>query len=456
MVFSSPVFLFLFLPLFLGIYYLIPFRTRSLWILVGSYVFYGWWRPDFLLLIAASTAWTWALGARIGTLRASGANAPAGRVALAAGVVLNLGILGFFKYFNFGVEIVNDLRGAFGLQPVALARIILPIGISFYVFQAVSYLVDVYRGDARAARSLLDVGAFISLFPQLIAGPILRYRLLDDQLRRRTHSWDRFASGAMRFAIGFARKVLIADAVAPLADAAFAASAPGLLAAWVGLLAYSVQLYFDFTGYSDMAIGLGRMLGFHFPENFRFPYISRSITEFWRRWHISLSSWLREYLYIPLGGNRRGAGRTYVNLMTVMVLGGLWHGASWNFVLWGSLRGIALAGERALGKRIPGRVITLGIVLLGWVFFRAETLPAAAQMLASLLGADGAGLVGSSVDWQFSRSALLSLAIGLLLIPFEPRLTRLLSLRWIAPLLLILAAARMVAAEFSPFLYFQF
>ncbi len=252
------------------------------------------------------------------------------------GVTGNLGALAYFKYWNFGVDNVNAVLGAAGHEPLSVGTVLLPIGISFYTFQAISYLVDVYRRDAPPERSVVSFAAFIALFPQLIAGPVLRYKDLVDQFQEREHSLRRFSEGARRFFVGLSMKVLVADVAAPLADAVFAAPAPSLTEAWLGTLAYTIQLFFDFAGYSSMAIGIGLMIGFRFIENFDQPYISGSITEFWRRWHISLSSWLRDYLYIPLGGNRKGEARTYVNLGLTMVLGGLWHGASWNFLLGGA------------------------------------------------------------------------------------------------------------------------
>jgi len=325
MVFSSESFLPLYLPLFLAGYYLTPARAKSYTILAGSYLFYAWWRVDFLGLLFLTTGFAYLVGQQVARHRTT----PRGRIWLAVGVAGCLCVLGTFKYLNF---FLDSIAALFGTDTAGLGihwRLILPIGISFYVFQALSYLIDVYRGDARADARFIDFAAFIALFPQLIAGPILRYKDLEGQFRNRTHSAEMFADGMARFLIGLAKKVLLADAVAPLADLAFDNSGEvGMALAWAGAAAYMLQLYFDFSGYSDMAIGLGKMMGFNFLENFRFPYASRSITEFWRRWHISLSNWLRDYLYVPLGGNRKGRARTYANLMYVMVLGGLWHGAN--------------------------------------------------------------------------------------------------------------------------------
>ena len=287
MVFSTPIFLFLFLPLFLGVYYLLPFRARSPLILVSSYIFYGWWRVDFLALFFGVTLLSYLAGLGI-------AQAQTKRTAkfyLTLGVTFDLAALGYFKYFNFGVDSLNAAFSSIGVPTFTAWAVVLPIGLSFYTFQAISYVVDVYRKDAPPARNFWDLSAFIALFPQLIAGPVLRYKDLADQFEERTHTLDKFSEGALRFMVGFCKKVLIADGVATLADRVFATSDPTAAAAWLGAIAYTVQLYFDFSGYSDMAIGLGLMMGFRFMENFNYPYVSRSITEFWTRWHISLSSW---------------------------------------------------------------------------------------------------------------------------------------------------------------------
>lgn len=478
MVFSSPTFLFLFLPLFLGGYYVTPFRYRSLWIVVGSWLFYGWWRLDFLALLAGSSIAAAVVGRRItdATRRETARNWMIGGVAGA------LAVLGYFKYFNFGVESLSAVITRMGGTPLAFPTVVLPVGISFYTFQIISYIVDVYRGTTPPARRIVDVAAYVSLFPQLVAGPIVRYSEIADQFRRREHTREGFIRGVERFMLGLARKVLIADAVAPLAEAVFSRTQPGFTAAWLGLLAYTVQIYFDFAAYSDMAIGLGRMMGFSFPENFRIPYHSRSITEFWRRWHMTLSAWLRDYLYIPLGGSRRGPRRTLVNLALVMLLGGLWHGAAWTFVLWGAWHGAWLVLERVFPgiprEGVAARVRTILIVMAGWVLFRSETFTGAAVMLLDLTGlGSAAGLPASGAHhfaipmdlaWQISRGALTALAAGILLIMVEPAIAR--RFEWSRsegvnrPVFLSLALSafflvsvlRVLAASYSPFLYFQF
>ncbi len=479
MIFSTTIFVFLFLPLFLLGYYLLPFRYRSAWILAGSWAFYAWWRGDFLSLIVATTVWTYVLGGIVARDRS--ARPHRARTALIMGCVLNLGTLAYFKYFNFGVESLNALLEALGATPLTAWEVILPIGISFYVFQATSYLVDVYRGDAPAAASYVGLAAYISLFPQLIAGPILRYKDLAHQFRGRTHTFEKFSEGALRFMLGFCKKVLIADTVAVIADTVFALEQPALIGSWLGALAYTAQLYFDFSGYSDMAIGLGLMMGFRFMENFNYPYISKTITEFWRRWHISLSSWLRDYLYIPLGGNRRGIRRTYVNIMTVMLLGGLWHGAAWTFVVWGAWHGAILVVERVLGSHQRARppwaplatARTMLLVIAGWVVFRAPTFSGAVAMYRGMIGLNGIGPV-DELAWQITGASLLVLALSFVIIYAAPYL-RDLGSGEVAPVGILTPAGRLIGAAralvvplfvlgiiklsaeaFSPFLYFQF
>jgi alginate O-acetyltransferase complex protein AlgI len=478
MVFSSPVFLFLFLPLFLAGYYLVSERRRSWWIVLGSWFFYGWWRFDFLILLAGSSLGAAFLGKRIAVAAAAG-NGGAARRWVSFGVIVALSLLGYFKYFNFGVESLAAMMSAFGATPPAFTRVILPIGISFYTFQIISYLVDVYRGVTPPAKKTVDVVAYISLFPQLVAGPIVRYSEISEQFLYREHNWGRFSAGAERFMLGLARKVLIADAVAPLVEPVFSSSAPGFLAAWIGVLAYTVQIYFDFAAYSDMAIGLGRMIGFTFPENFRMPYHSRSITEFWRRWHMTLSAWLRDYLYVPLGGNRLGPRRTLINLMLVMLLGGLWHGAAWTFVFWGAWHGGWLVFERLRRERRSAelrgagarfaRLRTILVVIAGWVLFRAETFSRAAVLFRDLTGLGimtGAStvLVPPTVRWQFTGGAVTTLCIGVVLVVLEPWIARRLecagSAVSVRPVMLsavfVLSVLRLIASSYSPFLYFQF
>lgn len=464
MVFTSTVFLFLFLPLFLAVYALTPARWRTLVILTGSYLFYAWWRVDFALVFAGSSLLAIVAGRLIGVWRES--RPERARIALYAGVTVQLALLAYFKYADFGIASLNSALTALGGSPVPLIGVVLPVGISFYVFQAICYLADIARGDARSDTPWYQVAAYISLFPQLIAGPIVRFKSIAETLRAPRMDMAGFSAGAGRFMIGFVKKVLIADSIAPLTDGAFALAAPTAAEAWLGALAFAVQLLFDFSGYSDMAIGLGRILGFTFPENFNRPYLADSITDFWRRWHMSLSAWLRDYLYIPLGGNRRGVRRTYVNLALVMILGGLWHGPTWNFVLWGAWHGGILAAERALGReswRIPrqlGITMTFLAVLLGWVLFRAEDLPQAFSHLQGMVGQNGWGL-STELAWQLQPRPLLTLAAGLMCFwpaGLVPRLRRVSAWPYQLGLsaLFVLAVARAIADSASPFLYFRF
>ena len=481
MVFSSESFLFLFLPVFLLVYYATPTRFKSYAILAGSYIFYAWWRVDFLGLLFLTTAFAYVIGQKISQHRGTAR----GRTYLIIGVVGCLGVLGVFKYLNFFVDSFAMLLGTDAAGLGVHWRLILPIGISFYVFQALSYLIDVHRGDATADAPFIDFAAFIALFPQLIAGPILRYKDLEDQFRERTHSLEMFGDGFARFIIGLGKKVILADAVAPLADLAFATDNPGMALAWAGAVAYMLQLYFDFSGYSDMAIGLGKMMGFNFLENFRFPYISKSITEFWRRWHISLSNWLRDYLYIALGGNRKGAARTYVNLMTVMVLGGLWHGANWTFVIWGFWHGALLAAERYTGWDRAAKThwyalpLTLFFVMLGWVMFRAAYVGEAFEIYGGMIGLNG--LIGDPAVWlSVTRESLLLAGLAIVVVFAEPHISAALGaaqpgighvqsdgtvvanptihvVNALAVLLIgTVTILKLAEQSFSPFLYFQF
>jgi alginate O-acetyltransferase complex protein AlgI len=424
MVFSSHLFIFYFLPLSLLLYYAMPKRGRNLLLTLVSYVFYGWANPLFSLLMLASTVIDYVCGLFISNqfrrrawddpvalLPRGGPRTRAQRIALCMTLCSNLSILGFFKYFNFGIESWTALVAALGLPDLDLdiaLRITLPLGISFYTFQSMSYAIDVYRGDARAIRNFLDFACFVAMFPQLVAGPIIRFSDIADQLQDRPHTQTRFARGVVFFSVGLAKKILLANPCGKVADTVFDAASTTCLDAWYGVIAYAFQIYFDFSGYSDMAIGLGLMMGFVFAKNFDSPYRSQSITEFWRRWHISLSTWLRDYLYIPLGGNRISSHRTYLNLAIVMLLGGLWHGASWNFVIWGGMHGSLLAAERAIGKRpfyhaLPGPFrmgLTFVILLFTWVFFRAKSLGVAVSYCATMLGfgtADASSLLLSGI-----------------------------------------------------------
>ncbi|WP_245851710.1 MBOAT family O-acyltransferase [Monaibacterium marinum] len=389
--------------------------------------------------------------------------------ALRFGVIFDLTILGWFKYAMFIQDNVNGILTFANTEPYSTLDIILPIGISFHTFQSISYIIDIYRRDAPPAPRLVDFLAFGALFPQLIAGPVLRYKDLAEQFMHRTHSLELFTQGMYRFILGLAMKVLVADSVAPLADRMFSLPNPSMPESWLGALAYTIQLFFDFAGYSAMAIGLGLMIGFRFIENFNAPYISRSITEFWQRWHISLSTWLRDYLYIPLGGNRHGPRRTYINLILTMVLGGFWHGANWTFILWGIWHGGIMAVERAMGAKHAGSVwpraiawpLTMIFVILGWVLFRAPDVAVAFDMYQGMFGAQGFS-IRPDIAWAIrpSELAMLGVGIAICMVPFLPNaLRRPLSPQLMALVMSVLmlgALTRMASQSYSPFLYFQF
>ena len=466
MVFTSHIFVFYFLPCVLLIYYLLPAK-RNLFLLAASYVFYGWWNPWFVLLMLFATAVNFVCG---GIIARSTGNEPRRKLALIASVVISLSTLGFFKYFVFAQNNLNAALALVGQDALPVIQITLPVGVSFYIFQSMTYALDVYRGDSPPVRSFFDFACFVSLFPQLIAGPIVRYNTVAEQLVSRTHTIERFSSGVALFILGFAKKILLANMIGKAADAVFAAETPYAVDAWFGITAYAFQIYFDFAAYSDMAIGLGRMFGFEFPRNFNAPYLSESITDFWRRWHISLSTFLRDYLYLPLGGNRKGRRRTYINLAIVMLLGGLWHGANWTFVCWGAFHGALLAFERSRDKRSlyhalpkPCRIAcTFVLVLIGWVFFRAPTLGHALRFFAAMAGMaptrGASALLGAEI---YTRGGFIIMAVcALLVIQRRQAFDIANRVTWPKALLLLalfyLALATMFVQAFNPFLYFQF
>ncbi|MFM8581973.1 MAG: MBOAT family O-acyltransferase [Planctomycetaceae bacterium] len=485
MVFSSHLFVFYFLPLTLFVYYLLPLRGRHVALTLLSYLFYGWANPWFVLLLMFQTVVDWLVGMTLAGLWHTPATAPVPlldpqaprtatqKLALAIGLTSNLSLLGLFKYFNFGVESWNAVLTAAGWEGArwdTALRITLPLGISFYTFQSMSYAIDVYRGEARAIRSILDSMCYVAMFPQLVAGPIVRFQEVADQFVSRTHTLEKFARGVAFFSCGLAKKILLANPCGKVADTVFDAGGRTPLDAWYGALAYAFQIYFDFSGYSDMAVGLGLMLGFVFTRNFDSPYRSRSLTEFWRRWHLSLSLWLRDNLYIPLGGSRRGELRTLLNLMLTMLLGGLWHGASWNFLAWGGLHGGLLAWERlrrqhSLVTRLPTFVqtgLTFLCVLVGWVFFRAPSLPEALRYCQAMLGFapehPGSNLLAGLIYRPYFVLCMGLAAVVVWGAPQTWDFTRRLTwpkATW-AVLLLWLSLAVMEAQAFNPFIYFIF
>ena len=478
MVFSSYLFLFYFLPLALLAYYAAPVRARQLVLTLFSYVFYGWANPLFVILLLVSTAIDYFAGLVIDGERSRAPAWPTrrARAALVLSICSNLSLLGFFKYFNFGIDSFNGLVEWIGMPALGIdtaLRITLPLGISFYTFQSMSYAIDLYRGDARAVRNFVDFACFVSMFPQLVAGPIIRFSEVADQLRSRSHTMAKFARGVAFFSLGLAKKVLLANPCGKVADVAFDAGSRGVIEAWYGAVAYAFQIYFDFSGYSDMAIGLGLMMGFVFPKNFDSPYKSASITEFWRRWHISLSTWLRDYLYKPLGGNRKGPARTHINLFIVMLLGGLWHGAAWNFVIWGAIHGTLLAAERAFSRdrefeqgnarfrpfKVAG---TFVLVLIAWVFFRAPDLSSATAYLGDMTGTRSTPAAAALLTGiLYQPYYLLTMAIAAIVTWLCPQTwdwTRVLSAPRAAVsfALLVLAVVALTTQAFNPFIYFIF
>lgn len=472
MVFSSQLFLFYFLPLFFAGYYFLLWRrarhaTLNFFITVFSYLFYGWMEPWLVLLMLGSTFANYVAGK---VISAPGASKARRNGALAVSVAVNLGTLGFFKYYMFAMGGVNALAGLFGLEPFSVLRVLLPVGISFYTFQAMSYTIDVWRGDALPVKNFATFACYVALFPQLVAGPIVRYNTVAEELESRTHTWDNWMRGMTYFCIGFAKKILIANQVGVIADRVFGAASPGVVNAWWGSLAYTMQIYFDFSAYSDMAVGLGLMLGFHFPRNFNGPYRSGSISEFWSRWHISLTTWLKDYLYIPLGGNRVSKSRTYVNLFLVMFASGVWHGAAMTFICWGLYHAFFMIlerfnGKRALYSKLP-RIfqisITLVIVLFGWVLFRAPDLSSAWEMWKSLLGLNAV----SPADPLLSAEIFTPTSVSFMVLAFIYALSPLRAFDWcqkisaprtvIALLLFAIAVLALFTQSYNPFLYFQF
>lgn len=464
MLFTSLEFVFLFLPLTLAVYYLLPFRwnLKNYWLLVGSLGFYAWGEPRFVFAMLASIAFNYVAALAVERLRT---HAAAAKVVLACAVAGNLALIGVWKYANF---ITATLRDWFPSWQGAIPQtsFLLPIGISFFTFQALSYVIDVSRG-VRAQRNPFLLALYIALFPQLIAGPIVRYTTVCDQIASRRTSWDQFTRGVFRFVVGFNKKMLLANVMAEVADKAFAASAPSCAFAWFGAVCYTLQIYFDFSGYSDMAIGLGRMFGFEFLENFNYPYLSKTVTEFWRRWHMSLGSWFRDYVYFPLGGSRVTKGRLVFNLSVVWFLTGLWHGANWTFILWGILYGVLIGFEKltdwvprveqSRGLRGLYQPFTLLMVVLGWVLFRSDTLAFAGHYLAAMFGA--APLTdGQAVFW--SREMVIPFCCAVLgCAPWWRRLVHpaTFAVSCCAQFVLLLVSVScLVMKAHNPFIYFNF
>ena len=461
MLFSSIPFLYYFLPLVMVLYFLVPRRGKNTVLLLSSLVFYGWGEPKLLFLMIFTIVLFWACGLAMG--RAAGQRQK--KFWLLVSVVISVALLGLFKYADFFIGSFNVLTGL-GLP---LLRLALPVGISFYTFQCLSYTIDVYRGEVPPQKNILSFGAYVSMFPQLIAGPIVRYCDIARQLENRTHSWEQVSRGLRRFLVGLSKKVILADNFALLIKLFRESDEKSILFYWLYALAFLFNIYFDFSGYSDMAIGLGRIFGFDFPENFNYPYLSKSVTEFWRRWHMTLGSWFRDYVYIPMGGNRVGRGRWVFNILTVWMLTGLWHGAAWNFVLWGLFFGVMLMIEKWVPalQKLPGLLrhgYVLLAVILSFALFNADGLTMAGQDMAGLFGFGNVPLVSDAALYYLKSYAVL-LGLGILgATPLVKQAAEKISRTTIGgilepvvlALLLLVCTAYLVDGSFSPFLYFRF
>ena len=476
MVFSSLLFLFRFLPLVLIAYFIVPRPFRNLILFVSSLIFYAWGEPVYVVIMLFSTIVDYTHGRLVQRYLDEGNQKNAKR-AVASSMVINLSLLAFFKYSDFIISNINHIAGS----NIPLLELSLPIGISFYTFQTMSYTVDVYRGQAKVQKNLVSFGAYVALFPQLIAGPIVQYKTIAEQLDHRKETTNLFADGIVRFMTGLGKKVLLANSIGLLWDqiSNMSFATMPVVTAWIGAAAFAFQIYFDFSGYSDMAIGLGKMFGFEFLENFNYPYLSRSITEFWRRWHISLGSWFRDYVYIPLGGNRCSRGKQIRNIAVVWLLTGLWHGASWNFVLWGVYFGVLLLIEKLFlfrfMERWPSflrRIYTLVIVLISWVIFAFDSMTQVKGYLAAMFGA-GEGWINQEIMYILSNYSLLFVILILASTDFPKRLVFKIRDLWanrsttgiigytvienvFLLVVFLLSVAYLVDSSYNPFLYFRF
>lgn len=469
MLFSSITFLFMFLPIVLAVYYLVPHKVKNVVLLIASLFFYAWGEPVYIILMILSIVFNYFCGLDI---KAHEEEPRKAKTAVVIAVAGNLLILGFFKYFGFLMETVNAVLST----DIPYRELSLPIGISFYTFQAVSYIMDVYWKRAQAQKNILRFALYISMFPQLIAGPIVRYADIEEQLENRKMSQVKLGNGAALFIIGLAKKAVIANSVGAVFDeiSAMPAGNLSILTAWIGVFSYAFQIYFDFSGYSDMALGLGKMFGFEFRKNFDYPYVSKSVTEFWRRWHISLSTWFREYVYIPMGGNQCSVSRNIFNLMIVWTLTGMWHGAAWNFVAWGVYYGVILVMEKyvwgALTDSLPNpvrHIYTAVVVLVGWVFFFSPSLGYAMRYLLAMIGggagiADATGVFILLTHWLlYLLSVVGASSLGMRLIKAVIRAPgnqyiQMTAAAVIFTVIFLISVAYLVTGTFNPFLYFRF
>lgn len=472
MLFSSTTFLYAFLPLVLIVYYIVPHKIRNLILFIFSLVFYAWGEPYYVFLMIASTVVAYITGI-FADKQKENTKKIVPKISMAVAVIWNIGLLLFFKYTNFFIGAANDI---FGTSLKQMEGITLPIGISFYSFQTLSYVIDVYRGNVKSQKNFITLGTYVSLFPQLIAGPIVRYVDVAEQLSHRKENLEHFADGVRRFSIGLGKKVLLANNIGALFDTISNTSQNELsvLASWLGVIAYTFQIYFDFSGYSDMAIGLGKMFGFDFLENFNYPYISDSITDFWRRWHISLSSWFRDYVYIPLGGNRKGKPRQCLNIMIVWFLTGFWHGANWNFMMWGVYFGVILLIEKFVLHKfldilpaVVKHIYALILIVIGWGIFAYEDTSKLVQNFKNMFGAGGLPFINDQTIFWLTQYAVTIIILILASTPlfkrignaFErnhPALYSGVAVPIISVVLLVVCTAYLAGNSFNPFLYFRF
>ena len=461
MVFSSLLFLFIFLPIFLVLYYLCPSKVRNLILFLFSLLFYAWGEPVYVWIMLFSIMLDYSCGLII---HLNSHRPRLKKLGLILSIMGNMGLLAFFKYSDFFINNVNHFLG----NKLTLLELALPIGISFYTFQTMSYTIDLYRGKIQVQKNIINFAAYVTMFPQLIAGPIVTYAHVEKELNSRTLSMDEFGEGCLRFIEGLGKKVLLANNIGLLWDtiSQMPISDLTVVTAWLGAISFGLQLYFDFSGYSDMAIGLGKMLGFSFPENFNYPYIAQSVTDFWRRWHITLGSWFREYVYIPLGGNRVCKARFYSNIFVVWFLTGFWHGAGWNFIVWGLFFGIIMVIERSFlldwFKKVPGffkHTYLLVVVLISWVFFSHDSLVEGLHYLGVMFGTRTNHLLNTQTGYLLSNYLLLLILGGLFSLPLMKKIGKKMP-EWIRYIfyvtVLVLCTAYLVDATFNPFLYFRF
>lgn len=468
MLFSSVTFLFVFFPITLLVYVISPRILKNVVLLIASLIFYAWGEPIYICLMVLSILLNYVCGKDVYMAKQEGQT---GKKELVFALVSNLILLGFFKYFGFFIGVLNQVLPV----SVPYRSLALPIGISFYTFQAISYIIDVYRGEVEPQRNVMNFALYITMFPQLIAGPIVRYIDIDRQLSERKESFEKFGAGARYFIVGLGKKVILANGIGNVFNMIHGSflqqGTTYVLTAWIGATAYALQIYFDFSGYSDMAIGLGKMFGFDFRRNFNYPYMSKSITEFWRRWHISLGTWFREYVYIPLGGNKKGKRRQVLNLLIVWTLTGFWHGAAWNFMVWGLYYGIFLILEKfvwgSVLERSPGwvqRIYSLVVVLIGWVFFFSGSLKSAVSYVGTMFGVGSTGIFDSMSLYYVASNWLIFLCC---IVGSTPMMVGLLSSdkypgnpRWLVPSLytgiFLVALSCLISSTFNPFLYFRF